>query len=196
MKKYWIFVVVTYSLLAYWADVEFSIFLYSMFALCYFFLHQEKDMYMLRIICYITFMFHLTDLFGKFDNNHYSKELVTEKYSFFKNRPKSTFDVMKNIGVVEVRADGSYGDVIMKFDNDEEETKFYDEAESRSNKSMLIRLLIIGFGFLCLILEYLMAGGKSEKVYQVIAGKCPYCFKKISTYATKCPHCTHDLPHK
>jgi hypothetical protein len=29
--------------------------------------------------------------------------------------------------------------------------------------------------------------------FQIATGKCPYCFNKISKFATKCPKCTADL---
>ena len=33
----------------------------------------------------------------------------------------------------------------------------------------------------------------TNKAVQLGIGKCPYCLKKISRLATKCPHCTADL---
>jgi hypothetical protein len=32
-----------------------------------------------------------------------------------------------------------------------------------------------------------------KRGFQQLFGKCPFCYKKINAFATKCPHCTADL---
>lgn len=71
------------------------------------------------------------------------------------------------------------------------------------------RMQILTFSFIALIL-YVIAVLTSRSAWSksldssnfdrkintlntIITGRCPYCKKKISTYATKCPHCTSDL---
>lgn len=62
------------------------------------------------------------------------------------------------------------------------------------NYKFICGLLIFVLGAVGLLIEFIASGGSPSKGFQIVTGKCPYCYKEVSSLATKCPHCTSDLP--
>ncbi len=62
----------------------------------------------------------------------------------------------------------------------------------------LISFLLVAFAVFLLIkgINKLQAAAKKEEATESAATQkaCPYCFTQIDIRATKCPHCTSDIP--
>lgn len=62
-----------------------------------------------------------------------------------------------------------------------------------NNLSDFILLLVIEIPILVIILYVIWAIGYKQKNAKPKYQQCPYCCKKISINATKCPYCQSDI---
>lgn len=60
----------------------------------------------------------------------------------------------------------------------------------------VINFLIMAFVIFLIVklINKIIAFGKKPEPKEVTTKKCPLCFSEIDIKATKCPHCTGDIP--
>ncbi|MEE1219050.1 MAG: large conductance mechanosensitive channel protein MscL [Ruminococcus sp.] len=60
----------------------------------------------------------------------------------------------------------------------------------------IINFLIMAFVIFLMVkfINKIMSIGKKPEVKEETSKKCPFCFSVIDIKATKCPHCTSDVP--
>ena len=64
--------------------------------------------------------------------------------------------------------------------------------------SSLFNFLIMAFVLFCLLkgVNKLMSLGKKEEPAAPTTKKCPFCMSDIDIAATRCPHCTSEIPEE